>query len=173
MRYLQATIGVLAGGITVVLVQYLLEFDYTQIAPVLLSGGVILAFIQHFLDKSREREAEWRKEKLKFYINFVQSLSGITDIKAEENPNNHIAWARSCNNLYLFAPKEVMKALQELQEQIKVTQKNRSVDEQTKKINRLFKEIRKDIGIENNDLGDVDILLWTLNVTVSEKNLTS
>lgn len=32
-----------------------------------------------YKSKAAERESEWRKEKLKLHLNFVESLSGITD----------------------------------------------------------------------------------------------
>ena len=45
------------------------------------------------LSKAAERESEWRKEKLRLYLNFVEALSGITD--CEKSIEGDIKFAKA------------------------------------------------------------------------------
>jgi len=40
-------------------------------------GGLLIAAATYWFTKKKEREAEWRKEKLAYYKAFIESLSGI------------------------------------------------------------------------------------------------
>lgn len=40
-------------------------------------GGVAAAIITYWFTKKRDREAEWRKQKIVYYMAFIESLSGI------------------------------------------------------------------------------------------------
>jgi hypothetical protein len=81
-------------------------------------AGVIL----FYLNKAAERESEWRKEKLQLYLNFVGSLSGITDF--EISKDNEIKFAKACNDLHALASCEVLKALHAYQNKMAIS--NRS-----------------------------------------------
>lgn len=133
--------------------------DYSQIIIGILSGGVIVALLQHFLDKNKQRELEWREMKIKFYVDFMESLSGITD--CEKSLSNDIVFAKCCNNLYLFSPSRVVQLLQKFQDEIGITNNNKSFEKYTTTLTDLICEIRKDIKVKNNQLIDVKVLLWT------------
>jgi hypothetical protein len=65
---------------------------------------VIPAFVAILIfskTKKSEREAEWRKVKLKLYLNFMESLSGITD--SEKPDEGDVVFAKACNDLHLLA----------------------------------------------------------------------
>jgi cytochrome bd-type quinol oxidase subunit 1 len=64
-------------------------------ASISAGSAMIVAVIGYYLTKKREREAEWRSEKLGYYKAFVSSLSSILD--GESSPEGQIAFAKSCN----------------------------------------------------------------------------
>jgi hypothetical protein len=46
-------------------------------------GGLLVAGATYLFTKQREREADWRKEKLEHYKAFSSSLSGIIEGESE------------------------------------------------------------------------------------------
>lgn len=113
-----------------------------------------------FLSKAAEREAEWRKEKLKLYLNFVQSLSGITDF--ERSNENDIKFARACNNLHALSPISVINALHNYQEKIALSNATSTPQEKTEALNKLILEIRKDLKVKPKAYeSEFEMLLWT------------
>lgn len=113
------------------------------------SGAVILAGATYWLTKKREREAELRKEKLEHYKDFVASLSGI--ISGEGTPDGNRAFARACNKLNLVAPQSIVKALQDFQQEIKVSNSAPSKDRHDALMSVMFREMRKDLQIIPKD----------------------
>ena len=113
------------------------------------SGAVVLAGATYWFTKKREREAELRKEKLEHYKDFVASLSGI--ISGESTPEGQRAFARACNKLNLVAPQAVVKALQDFQHEIKVSNSNRSNERHDRLMSKLFHEMRKDLQVTPKD----------------------
>ena len=133
--------------------------DFQQIVIAFISGGVAATLIQHLLDRRKEREAEWRRSKLDFYIEFIEALSGI--LEGEKTKENEIAFAKACNNLYLFSPKGVLGALQKYQDEISASNKNQSARRYADCLRRLICEIRRDIKINDPKIGDLEVRLWT------------
>src|SRR5712691_11954602 len=82
-------------------------------------GGIAIAGATYWFTKQRERDAEWRKEKLEHYKTFVVALGGT--ISGESTSEGQRAFARACNNLNLVAPQTVIEALREFQQEIKVS----------------------------------------------------
>lgn len=113
------------------------------------SGAVVLAGASYWFTKKRERDAELRKEKLEHYKDFVASLSGI--VSGESTPEGQRAFSRACNKLNLIAPQAVIKALQDFQQEIKVTNATRSNERHDKLMSRLFYEMRKDLQVAPKD----------------------
>jgi len=110
--------------------------------------------------KEKEREAEWRKEKLKLYLNFVEALSGITD--SEISDEGEMNFAKSCNDLHALAPHAVLKALHKYQEQIRVSNPNPSVELKQTTLNKLIYEMRKDLKIKPSDNeSQFEMILWS------------
>lgn len=140
-----------------------------EIATTLIAafGGVAIACVTYSLTKMREREAELRKEKLEHYKDFVASLSGI--IRGEDTPESQRAFARACNKLNLVAPQSVVKAMQCYQHEIKVSNAERSDEEQYRLMSLLFYEMRKDLRITPKDKDARFVFeLWSAGVP-SEK----
>ncbi|HEV3300299.1 MAG TPA: hypothetical protein VG055_11685 [Planctomycetaceae bacterium] len=113
------------------------------------SGGLAVAGATYWFTKKREREADLRKEKLQHYKDFVAALSGV--ISGESTPDAQRAFSRACNSLNLIAPQAVIKALREFQEEIKVSNTDRSKDRHDRLMSRLFLEIRRDLQVAPND----------------------
>jgi hypothetical protein len=53
------------------------SFFTTDILTTVISvfGGIFIASLTYYLTKQKEREAEWQKEKLNFYVEFVSSIT--------------------------------------------------------------------------------------------------
>lgn len=129
------------------------------IAILWIIGSIIVASLTFSFNKKKEREAEWRKEKLKFYIEFIESLSWITDF--EWSYENDIRFAKACNDLYLFAPNNVLWALKEFQNHIRISNESKSYEIYMKTLSELILKIRNDIGIKWEDGGNFNVNLWT------------
>lgn len=114
-----------------------------------LVGGLFAAAVTYWLTKQREREAEWRKEKLAYYKAFVESLSGT--VEGDSTPDGQRAFAKACNNLLLFAPQPVIEALDAFRNEIKVSNLNRTVGQHDKLLAMLLLEIRRDVGVSPTD----------------------
>jgi hypothetical protein len=130
-------------------------------------GGIAVAGASYWFTKKREREAEWRKEKLEHYKDFVASLSGV--IAGETTAEGQQVFARACNKLNLIAPQPVIKALRDFQSEIKVSNPNKSQESHDRLMSKLFYEIRRDLGISpNDDSRDFQVGLWTSGVKPKE-----
>ncbi len=124
----------------------------------------IAGVITFYLTKAAERESEWRKEKLRLYLNFVESLSGITDF--EQSKENDIKFAKACNDLHALASIEVLHALHDFQNNMSVSNKTSTIQDKQKSLDKLILKIRKDLKIKPKDSeSEFQMLLWT-----SDKN---
>ncbi len=112
-------------------------------------GGIAVAGATYWFTKQREREAEWRKEKLEHYKAFVAALSGT--ISGESTAEGQRAFARACNNLNLVAPQAVIKALREFQQEIKISNPSKSMERHDSLMAALFYEIRRDLKVSPSD----------------------
>jgi hypothetical protein len=143
-----------------ILEEFMAEIGTTLIAAF---GGVAIACVTYSLTKMREREAELRKEKLEHYKDFVASLSGI--VSGEYTPEDQRAFARACNKLNLVAPQSVVRALQDFQREIKISNAERSQERHDQLMSRLFYEMRKDLRITPKDEDVTFVLqLWASGV---------
>ena len=113
------------------------------------SGAVGVAGASYWFTKKREREAELRKEKLAHYKDFVACLSGV--IEGEYTSEGQREFSFACNKLNLVAPNAVIRALQEFQQEIKVTNENKCKEEHDRLLSALFYEIRKDLEMRPAD----------------------
>jgi hypothetical protein len=126
-------------------------------------GAVVAAAASYWFTKQREREAEWRKEKLVHYKAFVESLSGI--IEGESTSEGLRSFAKACNNLLLFAPQSVSEALDQFKSEIRISNKNKSQEKHDRLLAVLLIEIRKDLKIRPaDDPSSFKALLWASGV---------
>jgi hypothetical protein len=110
-----------------------------------LIGSLLVAAVTYWLTKQREREAEWRKEKLAYYKAFVESLSGIID--GDSSPEGQRVFAKATNNLLLFAPQPVIVALNAFRNEIRVSNPNRTKEQHDRLLAALLLAVRRDVGV--------------------------
>ena len=114
-----------------------------------LLGSLLVAALTYWSTKRREREAEWRKEKLAYYKAFVESMSGI--VEGDDTPEGHKLYAKTTNNLLLFAPQSVIEALNTFRSEIAISNANRSRENHDKLFAILLLAIRRDVGVQPAD----------------------
>jgi len=111
------------------------------------------------LTKKKERDAALRKEKLNFYIEFISSLTD--NLECKNNLDNGKKFAQASNNLYLFLNSQVIHALKKFQDEIRVTNLNRTVEDEAKALGNLIKQIRIDLDIKDKHDNEFDFVnLW-------------
>ena len=126
-------------------------------------GSLVVASLTYWFTKRREREAEWRKEKLAYYKAFVESMSGI--IEGDATPEGHRLYAKTTNNLLLFAPQPVIAALNAYRSEISLSNQRRSDEVHDKLLAALLLAIREDIGVSpEDDAATFKPVLWTSGV---------
>ncbi|MDR3413813.1 MAG: hypothetical protein P4L87_23110 [Formivibrio sp.] len=122
-------------------------------------GSVFAAVFAYYSTKRRERDAEWRKEKLAYYKAFVESLSGI--VEGDDSSEGHKAFARATNNLLLFAPQPVIEALNAFRHEIRVSNPSRSQERHDILLASLLFSIRHDVGVSpTDDIATFKPILW-------------
>lgn len=120
----------------------------------------IVAVLIFVLTKRAERDSEWRKEKLKLYLKFMESISGITD--SEITNEGEIAFAKACNDLHSLAPIRVIKALHFYQDKIRISNLDSTADQKNLALENLYYEIRRDLKIRQREKrNEYELLLWT------------
>ncbi len=128
-------------------------------ALIALLGSIFAAVLTYWFAKQREREAEWRKEKLAYYKAFIESLSGI--VEGDSSPEGHKSFAKATNNLLLFAPQTVIASLDEFRHEIRISNINRSAEEHDRLLAALLLAMRRDIGVSpEDDSGTFKPILW-------------
>lgn len=124
-----------------------------------MSGAIVIAGASYWFTKKREREAELRKEKLEHYKDFVACLSGV--ISGEFAPEGQRAFSLACNKLNLVAPQAVISALQEFQNEIKVSNSEKSQEKHDKLMSLLFYQMRRDLRVApDDDKHTFNVGLW-------------
>jgi hypothetical protein len=125
-----------------------------------LTGSLAVAVVTYWFTKQREREAEWRKEKIAYYKAFIESLSGI--VEGDASPEGHRAFARATNNLLLFAPQSVIASLNVFRHEIRISNSNRTQEEHDKLLAELLLGIRRDVGVSPRDTPAAFVpILWS------------
>lgn len=131
----------------------------TTTALIAFLGSLLVAVLTYWTTKQREREAEWRKEKLAYYKAFIESMSGT--IEGDATPEGHRSFAKATNNLMLFAPQAVITALNDFRHEIRISNPTPTREKHDRLLAVLLLEIRTDIGVSpEDDPGTFKPLLW-------------
>lgn len=132
-------------------------------ALIALLGSLLVAVVTYWFTKKREREAEWRKEKLAYYKAFIESLSEI--VEGDSSPEGHRSFAKATNHLLLFAPQAVIAAVNDFRDEISLSNTSRSQEEHDRLLAALLLAIRRDIGVSPGDDPDTfEPILWASGV---------
>ena len=128
-----------------------------------LIGAVLVVVITYATTRRREREAEWRKEKLVYYKAFIESLTVFTSYAAVNQglSDNNIgdvtasdrrAIAKASDNLLLFAPLEVIEALWDFNGARRTISEGGSSEITLQLFFKLLSAIREDLGVPVTNL---------------------
>ncbi|HEV3459974.1 MAG TPA: hypothetical protein VHG32_25800 [Thermoanaerobaculia bacterium] len=117
----------------------------TAVIAATISGavGLVALPVTYLFSKRREREAEWRKEKLEHYREFLAALSGIVTGRA--TPQGHARFADAVNSLTLVAPPEVIAKLYEFLDEVSFRNKERDQRRHDERLSALIQALRRDI----------------------------
>ncbi|QNM98203.1 hypothetical protein [Chitinimonas koreensis] len=118
------------------------------VAVISASAGIIISALTFFLTKWKEREAEWRKQKLESYKELISALSGIVDPAPSSAAKTR--FAHIANHMLLVATPEVLVALRDFLDEASESNKNKTVDRHDELLTVLMYAIREDLGIKPN-----------------------
>jgi hypothetical protein len=113
------------------------------------AASIAAAAITFFLTKRKEREAEWRKQKLEHYREFLDALSGT--VGTDSTPEGQRRWARATNTIGLVASQTVLLALRRFQDAIARSNPDPSQEAHDRALNQLMLAIRMDLDITPTD----------------------
>jgi hypothetical protein len=119
------------------------------VAVISASASIAVAALTFFFTKRKERQAEWRKQKLEHYREFLDALSGVVGTDATRE--GQLRWARACNTIGLVASQRVLLALRGFQDAIAKSNKKSTAEEHDIRLNQLMLAIRADLDISPAD----------------------
>lgn len=120
------------------------------IAIIPASSAIIVAAASYFLSNRYKRQFEWSEKKLKHYQELLNALSDLATDGIDKNKAN-IDFARSSNTIALVASQGVILSLMEFHDEVKFSNKNRTVEKHDLLLKKLLLEIRKDLGLSKKD----------------------
>jgi hypothetical protein len=104
--------------------------------------------VSYFLTKLKERESEWRKQKLEYYREFLTAVSGT--VQGDSNPDAQRRFATACNVIGLVASQDVIHNLHRFQEVTKANS-GASLKDHDDILKHLLLSIRRDLQISPKD----------------------
>ena len=127
------------------------------------SASIGVAAVTFFLTKRKEREAEWRKQKLDHYRNFLEALSGT--VGNDSTAEGQLRWAKACNTIGLIASQRVLRVLWQFQDAIAKSNPTPSTESHDRGLNQLLLAIREDLGVSpKDDPSTFKFRLWASGV---------
>lgn len=116
--------------------------------------------VSFFLTKQKEREAEWRKQKLDHYKEFMAALNDIAG--PPPTINAKVRFASAANNIFLVGSPSVLSALRAFLDETAESNTQPSIKQHDELLTALIFAIRDDLGIKpNKPKGDYQFHLWT------------
>jgi len=111
--------------------------------------AIIVAALSYYTTKEREREAEWRKEKLAHYKAYFAALAETIGPRVADD-----ARARYCiafNTVGLFASQDVIKSLHAYQEITRLPYAEVPIAEHDKRLTTSVLAVRRDLRLRPDD----------------------
>jgi len=117
----------------------------------LISGAVslVVAALSYRFTKTREREADWRKEKLGHYREFMEAISGV--VAGEDTPDAQRRYARATNVIGLVASQAAITAIHRFRKASLSHAEGWSIEEHDAALTALLLALRKDLEIRPKD----------------------
>jgi hypothetical protein len=134
--------------------------NWQLLGPLLVTTAVAIGgwFIGHALTRSRERQAEWRKEKLIHYKDYFAALAGVVGSHSSDEARKRYAIA--FDTVGLFASQEVIECLHAYQEITRLGADQVLQAEHDRRLTRLVLAMRRDLGLKpRDDVGTFSFLL--------------
>lgn len=139
------------------------------VAIIAASASIFGAAVTFYLTKQKDREAEWRKQKLEHYKELLLAMSGI--VGTDATPEGQLRFAKACNTVVLVASQQVVQSLLNYQDEISVSNAHKSLERERQFLNKLLLEVRKDIGISPaDDPSTFSFALWCSGANESRNN---
>jgi hypothetical protein len=115
--------------------------------------AIVVAALSYAFNKRRERDAEWRKLKLDHYKEYVAALSGV--VGQRSTAASQARYSDAVNFMTLVAPPVVLRALYAFQDEIKMSNPNKSMIAHDATLTSLLHAIRCDVHPKAPDDGDI------------------
>lgn len=119
------------------------------VAVISAAASLAVAAITFSLTKRKERDAEWRKQKLEHYREFLDALSGV--VGSDATPEGQRRWAKATNTIGLVASQQVLLALRLFQDVTAKSNPNPSSEAHDRVLNKLMLAIRADLEVTPAD----------------------
>jgi hypothetical protein len=119
------------------------------IAAISATTAIIVAAITYYTTKEREREAEWRREKLTHYKEYFAALAGTVGGHATDETRKRYAIAY--NTVGLFASQEVINCLHAYQEVTRLPAGQVPLEEHDERLTQLVLAVRRDLRLKPED----------------------
>jgi hypothetical protein len=129
------------------------------VAIISAAAGLFVSALTFALTKAKEREAEWRSQKLAHYKEFMEAANGI--VGPPPPTESKIRSANAANNIYLVGAPPVLVALREFLDEIAESNKNRTDGRHDELLTRLLLAIRDDLGISEQPSRNYRFRLWS------------
>ena len=118
------------------------------VAIITVGGGILVAAITSYLTKAKEREAEWRSQKLAHYKEFMAALNNI--VGPPPPVEDKVRFANAANNIFLVGSPRVLLALRAYLDETADSNTGNENDRHDELLTSLMFAIRDDIGMKPN-----------------------
>lgn len=129
------------------------------VAIISAAAGLVASALTFFLTKKKEREAEWRKQKLDHYKEFMAALNDIVGPAASTEAR--VRFAHAANNIFLVGSPDVLISLRSFLDETAASNRDPNNDRHDELLTKLVFAVREDLGIKpNKPVGDYIFRLW-------------
>lgn len=130
------------------------------VASISAASAVVVSALSFYFSKKKDRDVDWRKNKFEYYKEFLSALGGIAG--SDATPDGNRKFALACNTLHLIASIGVIRALHDFQDEIRISNTEKSRETHDTLLSRLVWEIREDLGIPpTGNTSEFAMYLWT------------
>lgn len=115
----------------------------TVVATISATTALAVAALSYSFNKRREREAEWRQLKLTHYKEYVSALSDV--VGQRSTPASQARYSAAANFMTLVASPVVLRTLYAFQDEIRISNPDRTAEKHDATLSALLREIRRDV----------------------------
>lgn len=128
------------------------------VAVISAAASVVVSALSFFFTKQKEREAEWRRQKLDHYKEYMAALNGV--VGPPPTPEAKIRHANAANNLFLVGGADVLVALRVFLDSTADSANPERV-RHDEFLTTLLLAIRNDLGITPDPPKSFQFKLWS------------